>query len=158
MQRLGRSRIVLDLPGIQDSAEAKKIINKFANLEFRLVAGTDVRASETEKFPYEGRDVALLRRNIVSGDQVINAQQDYDPDSGLPQVSITLDSDGGNKMFDATKGNIGNQMSVLFLESKTRSVKTMVDGVEEEKIITKETKRLITVSYTHLTLPTICSV
>ena len=146
VQRLGRSRIVLDLPGIQDSAEAKKIINKFANLEFRLVAGTDVRASETEKFPYEGRDVALLRRNIVSGDQVINAQQDYDPDSGLPQVSIGLDSDGGNKMFDATKDNIGNQMAVLFLESKTRQVKTMVDGVEETKLVTRETKRLINVA------------
>jgi len=146
VQRLGRSRIVLDLPGIQDSAEAKKIINKFANLEFRLVAGTDVRASETEKFPYEGRDVALQRRNIVSGDQVINAQQDYDPDSGLPQVSIGLDSDGGNKMFDATKGNIGNQMAVLFLESKTRQVKTMVDGVEEITYDTRETKRLINVA------------
>jgi len=153
VQRLGRSRIVLDLPGIQDSAEAKKIINKFANLEFRLVATTDVRASETEKFPYEGRDVQLLRRNIVSGDQVINAQQDYDPDSGLPQVSITLDSDGGNKMFDATKDNIGNQMAVLFLESKTRPVTRVVDGVEVETIVTTETKRLINVATIQAALP-----
>jgi len=153
VQRLGRSRIVLDLPGIQDSAEAKKIINKFANLEFRLVAGTDVRASETEKFPYEGRDVPLLRRNIVSGDQVINAQQDYDPDSGLPQVSITLDSDGGKKMFDATKNNIGNQMAVLFLESKTRQIITVVDGVEETTLDTRETKRLINVATIQAALP-----
>ena len=153
VQRLGRSRIVLDLPGIQDSAEAKKIINKFANLEFRLVATTDVRSSETEKFPYEGRDVPLLRQNIVSGDQVINAQQDYDPDSGLPQVSITLDSDGGKKMFDATKNNIGNQMAVLFLESKTRQVKKMVEGVEETSLVTTETKRLINVATIQAALP-----
>jgi len=153
VQRLGRSRIVLDLPGIQDSAEAKKIINKFANLEFRLVATTDVRSSETEKFPYDGRDVPLLRQNIVSGDQVINAQQDYDPDSGLPQVSITLDSDGGKKMFDATKNNIGNQMAVLFLESKTRQVKKMVEGVEETSLVTTETKRLINVATIQAALP-----
>ena len=153
VQRLGRSRIVLDLPGIQDSAEAKKIINKFANLEFRLVATTDVRASETQSFPYEGRDVGLLRNNIVSGDQVINAQQDYDPESGLPQVSITLDSDGGKKMYDATKDNIGNSMAVLFLESKTRQIKRLIDGVEETSLVTTETKRLINVATIRAALP-----
>jgi len=153
VQRLGRSRIVLDLPGLQDPAGAKKIINKFANLEFRLVATTDVRASETEKFEYEGRDVALLRDNIVTGDQVVNAQQDYDPESGLPQVSITLDADGGKKMFDNTKDNIGNSMAVLFLESKTRQIIKMVDGVEEKTLDTKETKRLINVATIRAALP-----
>ena len=153
VQRLGRSRIVLDLPGIQDSAAAKKIINKFANLEFRLVATPDIRASETETYPYEGRDVALRRENIVSGEQVINAQQDYDADSGLPQVSITLDSDGGKKMFDATKDNIGNSMAVLFLESKTRQVKKMVDGEEQTSLLTTETSRLINVATIRAALP-----
>ena len=153
VQRLGRSRIVLDLPGIQDSAEAKKIINKFANLEFRLVATSDVRPSETEKFEYEGREVALRRENIVTGDQVIDSRQDYDPDSGLPQVSINLDADGGKKMFDATKDNIGNQMAVLFLESKTRQVKSMVDGEEVTTLKTTETKRLINVATIQAALP-----
>jgi len=153
VQRLGRSRIVLDLPGIQDSAEAKKIINKFANLEFRLVATNDVRASETEKFEYQGREVSLLRENIVTGDQVIDAQQDYDQESGLPQVSIKLDSDGGKKMYDATKDNIGNSMSVLFLESKTRQIIKIVDGKEVSELVTTEIKRVINVATIQAALP-----
>ena len=76
------------------SARAKEIINKFANLEFRLVAAPDARPSQTENYDYEGAPVSLERRNIVTGDQVTNAVQEYDPESGLPQVSITLDNDG----------------------------------------------------------------
>lgn len=146
VQRLGRSRIVLDLPGIRDSAAAKKIINKFANLEFRLVAGQDVSRADSEEFEYEGSTVRLLRENIVTGDQVTNAQQDYDPESGLPQVSISLDADGGKRMNASTKDNIGNPMSVLFLESKTRERKQIVDGEEVIKIETTETKRVINVA------------
>ncbi len=153
VQRLGRSRIVLDLPGIQDSTAAKKLINKFANLEFRLVATNDVRASETEKFEYEGREVALLRENIVTGDQVIDAQQDYDAETGQPQVSIKLDSDGGKKMYDSTKDNIGNSMSVLFLESKTIQITTTEDGVEKTTLRTSEKKRVINVATIQAALP-----
>ncbi|HTO57305.1 MAG TPA: protein translocase subunit SecD, partial [Pseudomonadales bacterium] len=112
VQSLGRSRIVVDLPGVQDSAEAKRILNKFANLEFRLVAKQDARPSETESYPYEGRTIVVERRNIVTGDRVTNATQDYDPQNNLPQVSITLDSTGGERMNDATKGNVGNQMAI----------------------------------------------
>ncbi|MDP6970494.1 MAG: protein translocase subunit SecD, partial [Pseudomonadales bacterium] len=98
VQSLGRERIVLDLPGIQDSARAKEIINKFANLEFRIMALPNTRAAETETYPHEGSTVRLMRRSIVTGDQVTNAQQDFDPESGQPQVSITLDNDGGRAM------------------------------------------------------------
>ena len=122
VQSLGKTRIVVDLPGVQDSADAKRILNKFANLDFRLVAKPDARPSETESYPYEGtRTVVVERRNIVTGDRVTNAVQDYDPQDNLPQVSITLDGAGGDRMHDATKDNVGNQMAILYKELKPRS-------------------------------------
>ncbi|MBV1906592.1 MAG: protein translocase subunit SecD, partial [Pseudomonadales bacterium] len=147
VQRLGRSRIVVDLPGVQDSAAAKRILNKFANLEFRMVAAADARASQTETYPYEGRDVVIARRNIVTGDRVINAQQSYDQDSGLPQVSITLDSVGGSMMNAVTGKNIGNKMAILFKELIPReSVRVKENGEKEKFFFTDEIKRLINVA------------
>jgi preprotein translocase subunit SecD len=95
VQRLGRSRIVVDLPGIQDSARAKEILNKFANLEFRLEALPRARKSQIETYEYEGRVQDIMRRNIVTGNNVQDAQQSYDPDTSQPQVSIELDNEGG---------------------------------------------------------------
>jgi preprotein translocase subunit SecD len=146
VQRLGRSRIILDLPGVQDSARAKEIINKFANLEFRLVALPNVRPSQTETHEYEGSPVVLESRNIVTGDQVTNALQEYDPDSGMPQVSITLDNDGGRRMNEITKDHIGDSMAILFKELKVRSRKVIEDGEEVLKPYTVEEKRLINVA------------
>ena len=146
VQRLGRSRIVLDLPGIQDSARAKEIINKFANLEFRLVAGPDTRASQIEEYEYEGAPVTLERANIVTGDQVTNALQDFDPETNQPQVSITLDNDGGNRMNEVTQKNVGNAMAIIFKELKVRSRKVIEDGEEVTKQYTQEDKRVINVA------------
>ena len=146
VQRLGRERIVLDLPGIQDSAEAKRIINKFANLEFRLVAMPGDRASQTETLDYRGTPTTLLRRNIVTGDQVTSASQDYDPETGLPQVSIGLDSDGGQRMNDATKDNVGRSMAIIFIEQKPRARTVVVDGEEVVERYTVEERRLISVA------------
>ncbi len=146
VQRLGRERIVLDLPGIQDSAEAKRIINKFANLEFRLVAMPGDRASQTETQDYRGTPTTLLRRNIVTGDQVTSASQDYDPETGLPQVSIGLDSDGGQRMNEATKDNVGRSMAIIFIEQKPRARTVLVDGEEVVERYTVEERRLISVA------------
>jgi preprotein translocase subunit SecD len=146
VQRLGRSRIVLDLPGIQDSARAKEIINKFANLEFRLVAAPDARSSQTENYDYEGAPVSLERRNIVTGDQVTNAVQEYDPESGMPQVSITLDNDGGRAMNEVTKDHVGDSMAILFKELKVRTRRVVEDGEEKLQPYTVEEKRLINVA------------
>ena len=146
VQRLGRERIVLDLPGIQDSAEAKRIINKFANLEFRLVALPGNRASQTEILDYRGTPTTLLRRNIVTGDQVTSASQDYDPETSLPQVSIGLDSDGGQRMNDATKDNVGRSMAIIFIEQKPRARTVTVDGEEVIERYTVEERRLISVA------------
>jgi preprotein translocase subunit SecD len=146
VQRLGRSRIVLDLPGIQDSARAKEIINKFANLDFRLVAGGSARPAQTETYDYEGRPVVLDRASIVTGDQVINATQDFDPETSQPQVSITLDGDGGRRMNDVTQDNVGNSMAILFKELKVRERTVVEDGVSRVVPYTVEERRLINVA------------
>jgi len=133
VQRLGRSRIVLDLPGVQDPAAVKGILNKFANLEFRMVAPPNARASQSERFEYEGAPVVLENRVIVTGNNVANALQEYDPESGLPQVSITLDNDGGIAMNNATKDRVGEPMGVIFKETKFR-VRTIEEDGEEKTI------------------------
>jgi preprotein translocase subunit SecD len=146
VQRLGRARIVLDLPGVQDSARAKEIINKFANLEFRLVAGPNARPSQTERHSYEGAPVILEKANIVTGNQVTNAVQVYDPETGQPQVSINLDNDGGRAMNEATKDNVGNSMAIIFKELKVQMRETMVDGESVTVPYTTEEKRVINVA------------
>jgi preprotein translocase subunit SecD len=144
VQKLGRTRIVVDLPGIQDSADAKRILNKFANLEFRLVH-VPGRAVPTERWQYEGREVVLERRNIVTGDRVTNAKQDYD-ENGLPQVSIRLDSAGGDRMHDATKDNVGNQMAVIYKELVPRTRTVMKDGQPVVERFTEEQAKVINVA------------
>ncbi|HSG87625.1 MAG TPA: protein translocase subunit SecD [Pseudomonadales bacterium] len=146
VQRLGRNRIVLDLPGIQDSANAKGIIGKVANLEFRLVAEVDAPASETESFEYEGRTVVLERSNIVTGDRVSNAQAGFDPETSMPQVNITLDGRGGPLMNKATRNNVGRSMAIIFKETLTRTRYATVDGVEITRQIPYEVERLISVA------------
>ncbi len=146
VQRLGRSRIVVDLPGIQDSARAKEILNKFANLEFRLAALPNTPRFQRETYEYEGRLQDILRRNIVTGNNVQDAQQSYDPETNQPQVSIELDNDGGNRMFDATKDNVGRDMAILFIEQKPIVRKVERDGEIVELFSTDEERRLISVA------------
>ncbi len=146
VQRMGRARIVLDLPGVQDSARAKEIINKFANLEFRLVAGGSARPAQTETYQYEGAPVVLEKTNIVTGDQVTNAVQDFDPETGQPQVSITLDNDGGRRMNQVTQDNVGNRMAIIFKELKVRYRTVMEEGQPTVVPYTVEDKRVINVA------------
>ena len=146
VQRLGRSRIVVDLPGIQDSARAKEILNKFANLEFRLEALPRARKSQIENYEYQGRVQDIMRRNIVTGNNVQDAQQSYDPETSQPQVSIELDNEGGRKMHAATKDNIGRSMAILFIEQKPRVRKSVRDGETVEEYYTVEERRLISVA------------
>ena len=107
VQRQGAKRISIQLPGVQDTAEAKKIIGKTANLEFRLEAENRTSlASRVEKFPFNGREVNLEKKLIISGDQVSDASVGYD-ENGFPQVNISLDSEGGAKMHRSTRNNVG---------------------------------------------------
>ncbi len=146
VQKLGGSRIVIDLPGVQDSAEAKRKINKFANLEFRLAAAANDRPSEVDEWPYEGRSVQLNKRVILTGDRVINAVQARDPETGLPQVDIKLDSQGGEMFHDATAPNIGRSMAVIFIEHKPIVTVEEVDGERVERHGSRPEKRVISVA------------
>lgn len=147
VQRQGANRIVVELPGVQDTAEAKRILGKTANLEFRLGAGPDDSRATTETFEFRdgSRAPAAVERGlIITGDQVTDAQASYD-EHGAPQVNIKLDGHGGDLMSRATRSNVGRSMAVIFIEQKptTRYVKQMVDGVEKdvaEQTFTEEKK------------------
>ncbi|MFP6848944.1 MAG: protein translocase subunit SecD [Pseudomonas sp.] len=136
VQRQGANRIVVELPGVQDTAEAKRILGKTANLEFRLAAAPDASKAATESFEFrqEGRPPAQLERDlIITGDQVTDAQASFD-ENGRPQVNIRLDGRGGDLMNRATRNNVGRSMAVIFIEQKpvARTVRQVVDGVEKE--------------------------
>ena len=122
VQRQGSSRIVVQLPGVQDPTAAKKIIGKTANLEFRLEAKQN--ASRLRKEEFEFKDsfrTAYLEKNIVvTGDRVTNASTGFD-ENGRSQVNITLDMQGGRSMQRATGPNIGRGLAVLFVEQKSKS-------------------------------------
>ena len=123
VQRQGKKRIVVQLPGIQDTAEAKNILGKTATLEFHLEAQMDTPRSRKTSYPYRngmGAPAFLQDSIILGGDQVATAQASFD-ENGLPQVNITLDGEGGSKMHRATRGNIGKRLGVLFVEQKTRT-------------------------------------
>ncbi|HJM59442.1 MAG TPA: protein translocase subunit SecD [SAR86 cluster bacterium] len=124
VQRQGKKRIVVQLPGIQDTAEAKKILGKTATLEFHLEAQLDTPRTRKSSYSFKGNpgSVASLQNTVIlGGDQVATAQASFD-ENGLPQVNITLDGEGGSRMHRATRGNIGKRLGVLFVEQKTRTV------------------------------------
>lgn len=149
VQRQGRNRIVVELPGIQDTAEAKRILGKVANLEFRLVANLDAAASEKQRFQYRSPDRAgatewLERDVIITGERVSTAQASFDQ-NGQPNVQISLDNEGGTLMSRATRNNIKRRMGVLFIERKYRTRYEMgEDGKEVVVKIPYDEKRLLT--------------
>ena len=152
VQRQGANRIVVELPGVQDTAEAKRILGKTANLEFRLAADPNAPRGTTEQFGFreEGRPpVELERELIITGDQVTDAQASFD-ENGRPQVNIRLDGHGGDLMNRATRSNVGRSMAVIFIEQRpqTRYVKQVVDGVEQEVQVDsfKEEKQIISLA------------
>ncbi|MEJ6541564.1 MAG: protein translocase subunit SecD [Halioglobus sp.] len=125
VQRQGKNRIVVELPGIQDTAEAKRILGKVANLEFRLVANRDAAQSDKQRFEYRSADRSgssewLERDVIITGERVSTAQASFDQ-NGQPNVQISLDSEGGTLMSRATRNNIKRRMGVLFIERKYRT-------------------------------------
>lgn len=149
VQRQGRNRIVVELPGIQDTAEAKRILGKVANLEFRLVARPDAEATDRQRFEYrsdanEGMSEWLERDVIITGERVSNAQASFD-ENGRPNVQISLDSEGGTLMSRATRNNIKRRMGVLFIERKFRTrYETGEDGKEEIIKSPYDEKKLLT--------------
>ncbi|MFF7705765.1 protein translocase subunit SecD [Pseudomonas sp. NPDC007930] len=152
VQRQGANRIVVELPGVQDTAEAKRILGKTANLEFRLGAGPDDTRASTETFEFRdgSRPPAPVERGlIITGDQVTDAQASYD-EHGRPQVNIKLDGHGGDLMSRATRSNVGRSMAVIFIEQKptTKTVRQVVDGVEKDVTVPTftEDKKIISLA------------
>ncbi|MEM8660320.1 MAG: protein translocase subunit SecD [Pseudomonadota bacterium] len=149
VQRQGQNRIVVQLPGIQDAAEAKRILGKVANLEFRLVATFDAPAAEKQRFEYRSPDRAgatewLERDIIITGENVANAQASFDQ-NGQPNVNIRLDGDGATLMSKATAPNIKRRMGVLFIERKFRTrIEQQEDGTEVEIQVPIDEKKLLT--------------
>ena len=151
VQRQGRNRIVIELPGVQDTAAAKKTLGKAANLEFRLEAEPDANRFSTEEYSFKdstrGRTARLEKRIIVTGDNVSNAQPAFD-ENGQSQVNLNLDGNGGAKMGEVTKKAIKRRMAVLFVEHKVRTRYENQDGVEvpvESKYVEKKIISLATI-------------
>ena len=153
VQREGAKRISVQLPGIQDTAEAKKIIGKTANLEFRLEANNRTLRSRKEPFDFRGVSVDLEKNIIISGDKVADANVGYD-ESGFPQVNITLDGEGGAKMHRSTRNNVGRKMAVLFIERKSAAKEVVLpDGALDLIIEPVITKRVISLATIQSALP-----
>lgn len=139
VQREGKGRIVVELPGVQDSASAKKIIGKTANLEFRLEAKTSDSFLRKDKFQYKdqpGRSAFLEKVVVLTGDNVTNAQSGFDENGGS-QVNISLDIDGGRAMQNATRDNIGRRLGVVLVEEKTKTFFDDENNVIQESFIEK---------------------
>ncbi len=141
VQKQGANRIVVELPGVQDTAEAKRIIGRTASLEFRLedyehdarAAASGLVPSGSELFAFKGygggAPVMVYKKVIVTGDRVVGAQSNFD-ENGQPMVSITLDGKGGKMMNRATRDNVGRRMAVIFVEHKE-------DPVSRERYVEK---------------------
>ena len=126
VQQQGAERIVVELPGIQDTARAKEILGATATLEFRMVDDSaDLASAAAGRVPANsqlytdrnGRPVVLQKRVILTGNHIVDAKSGMDEYS-RPQVSISLDSQGGNKMSTFTKDSVGKSMATVFIEFK----------------------------------------
>ena len=126
VQRQGADRVVVELPGIQDTARAKEILGATATLEFRLVDGSaDVAAAASGHVPAgtevlhdaKGYPVVVNKQVILTGDHIVDASSSSD-ENGRPQVNISLDSRGGTIMSNFTKDNVGKPMATNFIEYK----------------------------------------
>jgi len=144
IQRQGDDRIVVELPGVQDTAEAKRMIGATATLEYRLVVDGNAQDAMTSgRIPPEARlyrdrrgmPVLLNKRTIVTGDQMVKAEVSTDQ-NGLPAVAVTLNSVGGQRMFDVTSVNVNKPMAVVYTERIPQV--TMVDGKEVRSFRVKE--------------------
>ena len=147
----GSSRIVVQLPGVQDTAAAKRILGATATLEYRAVdyehdiqdalAG-NVPAGSRIYYERNGKPLLLKKAVIATGDQITNASSGLDQQNGSPMVNVSLDGKGGKSMLKFTKKNVGKPMAVVFIENKTET--RLVDGVPVK--FTKKVEEVISVA------------
>ncbi|EDN68091.1 SecD export membrane protein [Beggiatoa sp. PS] len=140
IQRQGDERIVVQLPGVQDTARAKEILGATATLEFRLVADDDSYGREYKR--RDGSPVRLKRGVIATGDQIVDAAATIDQRSGRPAAVVRLDNKGARGMLEATRKNVGKPMAVVFIEYHIET--KMVD---DKPVVTREkTEEVINVA------------
>ncbi|HET7655463.1 MAG TPA: protein translocase subunit SecD [Luteimonas sp.] len=158
IQRQGSDRVVVQLPGVQDTAQAKRILGATATLEYRgVVEGDPYEAIRTGNIPPEakvyyrkeigadGKPIPILlnKRVIATGDQLVTARSGYDQRSGTPMVSVQLNGIGGQRMFDFTSENVGKPMAVVYVE-RVPEVTTGPNG--EEIRTTRTSEQVISVA------------
>lgn len=147
IQRQGADRIVVQLPGVQDTARAKEIIGATATLEFRMVDQAnfpyqgrpgDIPPPGTELFPErQGGYVLLERQIIITGDAITDAQSGIDTQTGRPEVNIRLSGAGGNVMNRVTGSRVGDHMAVLFKETEIQA-RRIDDEIVREQVEVEE--------------------
>ncbi len=151
IQQQGKDRIVVQLPGVQDTTRAKEILGATATLDFRLVdSNNDVQTALSGKVPLgsriyrerNGNPVLLLKDEIITGDAIIDAASGIDQQTGSPAVFITLDAKGANRMSDVTRDHIGKPMAVVFKETKSDIVE--IDGEQVKK--KRQTEEVINIA------------
>ncbi|MBO1271440.1 protein translocase subunit SecD [Shewanella sp. 4t3-1-2LB] len=142
VQRQGAERIIVELPGVQDTARAKEILGATASIEFHMVdQKTDLAAAKAGRIPAgsevykrrEGGEVVLYKDVMLTGDHITGAQPSFDQYS-RPQVSINLDAKGGSIFSDVTKDNIGKPMATLFIEYKDSGERNPDGSVKMNKV------------------------
>ncbi|RUO36141.1 protein translocase subunit SecD [Aliidiomarina shirensis] len=142
IQRQGQDRIVVELPGIQDTARAKEILGATATLEFRFQdTENDLQDAMAGRVPFGSRlydmrgggQVLLQNRIILTGDHIVDASVGYD-ESNRPQVNISLDSAGGRLMTQATRGNVGEPMATVFIEFIATDERTDEGTIDFERV------------------------
>jgi preprotein translocase subunit SecD len=151
IQQQGGQRVVVQLPGVQDTATAKRILGATATLEYRAVdiehdvdkalAGVTPPGSRLYR-ERDGQPILLKKQVIVTGDQIVNARSGFDQNSGSPMVSVTLDGKGAQKMLAFTKESVGKPMAVVFIEN--RNIVRLVDG--EPVRTTRKVEEVISVA------------
>ena len=139
-------RIVVQLPGVQDPNEAIRVLGATATVEFRLVDENNdpYQAERTKRVPIssklykmtEGRPILLKRDIIATGEQLSDATSGFS--EGQPEVNVTLDSRGGQEMFNATRENVGRRMAVVYIEKKHLAEGERCEGVRTGETCTEE--------------------
>ncbi|ALO45687.1 protein translocase subunit SecD [Pseudohongiella spirulinae] len=143
VQQQGPNRIVVELPGVQDTAQAKRILQRIATLQFHLEAGPGASPGTYETYEYQGQQIRVNNDVILQGDRISNVRSALDQ-YGQPQVVINLDAQGGSQFNRITRENIGNLMDILLIETRTRTVlEPDENGEMVERQETYEERRLI---------------
>ena len=153
VQQQGSDRIVVELPGVQDPAQAISILQRIATLEFHLEAEPGAPSTSYETYELEGQLLNVDNDVILQGDRISSVRPSLDQ-NGLPQVQINLDAQGGNQINRVTRDNVGRNMDILLIETRSRT-NTYLDenGEEVEETEFYEEKRLISHATIRTALP-----